>query len=132
MRKIFLLLITFLSISCNSDDSPPNNSLFGTWQLVGIYGGFPSEWESINNGYVITLNEDGRFTSTKFYCETGTFTYTTDSFTLVYDCPDFTAGFEDPPGVFTEKYWLENGKLFLRPEYLGCVEGCTYQFKRIE
>lgn len=137
MKKLILLFIILLHVSCNSDNEIKDKSLVGTWKLseanIGD-GGIGTKWVAIksSDSYTYTFKSDGTFTSTRFNdCRCGKYSLSTDLLTLDFDCPDFTSGIESPSGTYIENYKQENGKMILSPTYLSCIEGCLYKFKKI-
>jgi hypothetical protein len=129
--KIITLVLATL-LSCSSENHPKQDSIIGQWQLIEIEGGFPTQSEMVENGYIYAFKNDGSFTSNKYQeCGSGNYSFTETTLTLIYDCIGFTASIEYPPGTFVENYIFQNGKLILRPTYLNCIEGCAYKFKKI-
>jgi len=131
---IYCLLFLGLFVNCTStDNSPQENSIFGSWQLIeyfDIYGTNPP-WNPVDDGYLYTFNEDGTFYSNRFNeCLEGVFSLNNNELTLEYGCEGFTTGMETPEGVFVEQITFENNTLILTPTYMNCDEGCGYRFVR--
>lgn len=137
MKRLFFLWVLFSFFACSSDKSENNQktSITGKWQLIEEYGSIAGEepqWVSVENSYFYTFTKDDNFTSNRFSeCQTGNFSLTNTQLILDFGCAGFTAGIETPEGTFIENYSLENGFLYLSPNYLTCDEGCSYKFEKI-
>ncbi len=140
MEKLFFIVISSLFLICcsssnNTIETPQDNSIIGSWQLVQAYiasGGSNNAWRDIENRYVYVLKEDGTFTSTRFdACDKGEYSYNETSLTLAFHCENFTMGIETPEGTFVESASMEDGFLVLSPTYLSCDEGCLFRFSKI-
>ena len=139
-NPISFTLIGFLSLifsGCSTDDNKmeEENFLLGSWQLVQAYsnpGAGAGEWNYVEDGYIYSFSETGEFSSTRFQdCTTGSFTSEFSLLVLDFGCDGFSAGIEDPEGVFVEKYNFEGQFLVLTPTYLSCDEGCGFKFRKI-
>jgi len=100
--------------------------------LIEVLEGYPTQSEIIENGYVYTFKTDGSFTTNKFVlaeCESGNYSVTETTLTLIYTCTNLTSG--NPPGAFIKNYYFQDDKLILRPSYLNCYEGCEYKFEKL-
>ncbi|MFD2562118.1 hypothetical protein [Aquimarina rubra] len=69
MKRLYILLLSLLIISCSNDDDSTNNSLVdlqGEWNLVNIIGGFEGIDQDFERGTIIwDFNEtDGTITVT--------------------------------------------------------------------
>ncbi|WP_176328520.1 MULTISPECIES: lipocalin family protein [Arenibacter] len=133
---LFTIIISFSSCSQNDENQKNENSIYGTWKLVEIYGsdgGNSPQWNPVNNGYTYTFNSDNSFASNRFSeCSTGMYELTSSNLTLKYNCDGFNTGIENPPGSFVENYVFESNHLILTPTYLNCDEGCSYKFEKVE
>lgn len=133
---MILLLITVWIFGCSDDDNGTNQetSIYGTWQLVEFFSHPPTGngWEEVENGFMIELKADGDFVSNEFdECQTGIFNTSNSVISLVYDCEEFTAGYEEPEGTFSYDYRIENSTLELRPANFSCFEGCSYRLRKV-
>ena len=137
MKKLIFILTTLISLSsCDRNDPiTQENSIYGTWKLVEIYGsdgGSNPKWTSVTIVYTYTFNENGSFTSSRFSeCTSGTYTIENDKLILNFGCEGFTTGIESPQGTFIEQMRFENGNLILKPTYLNCIEGCGWKFDKL-
>ena len=111
--------------------------LIGKWQLVeqqisigGIGNtvsiGGSAFWESVTNGSIFTLTEEGGFSDFQLFsngCETGTYETTKDELILNYNCE----------GVESFAYTLqrENKDIILTPKTVTCIEGCAYKYRKV-
>lgn len=137
MKTIILIFSMLFSLfSCNGTDTiEQENSIYGTWTLIEIYGsdgGSNPQWTSVTIVYTYTFNENGSFTSSRFSeCTSGTYSIENDKLILNFGCEGFTTGIESPPGTFIEQMYFENGHLILKPTYLNCIEGCGWKFDKL-
>lgn len=135
--KILLFLWIFSFVACSSDKPKDNQktSIIGKWQLLEEYRSIAGEnpqWIPVENSYFYIFTEDHTFTSNRFSeCQAGSYSLINNQLILDFGCADFTAGIEIPEGTFVENYSLENGFLYLSPNYLTCDEGCGYKFRKV-
>lgn len=135
MKKIFLITIllsfAFVVNSCSDDDNSKkiDNSIFGTWKLIEVYGsdGGAGQWTSVENGYTYSFEEDNILNSNRFSCN-GTYSETSEDLTINFDCSD---------GQFYGTYNIsfENNRLiltFISGTWGSCDEGCAEKYQRIE
>jgi len=137
MKNLIYLIVSFvIFFGCSKEDND-SNKLVGKWQLIETRigdGGSSPEWIEVdeNESYYYILNDDTTFSSNKYIeCLTGEYIYDESSFSMIYDCEDFTIGVENPPGTFKEIYYFENSNLIITPDYFDCDEGCLYKFKKV-
>ncbi len=98
----------------------------GTWQLaqqaVSSGGPIPS-WTVVTDGFIISLDSAGRFSSGQFTeCQAGSYIRTDSTLVKYYDC-------EERSGPLTETLCLSDTTMFWASNY--CLEGCLYQFVRL-
>jgi hypothetical protein len=136
--KNVISLILFISIvffGCESEQVEQNEkSIYGTWQLYESFetDGVEGDWIEVDNVYAYEISSNGSFKSSKFQdCNSGTFLLSEQTITFDYECENFTAGIESPPGSFSYLYALKDGQLLLTPNYLMCDEGCGFRFNKI-
>ncbi|GGW93564.1 hypothetical protein [Salegentibacter mishustinae] len=138
---IFSILITLVSCSKNEKDNPTDNSINGTWQLIGRTAnnvdGSPNDWEQVENGYKITFNEDFTYESeiSPANCnEIDSSIYLIENESEL-NIIETTITCINPEVFFqsTHSYSFDkNGHLNLKPIEPGCPEGCTFKFRKIE
>ncbi len=137
MKKLIFILTTLISLSSCDRNDPiiQENSIYGTWKLIEIYGsdgGSNPKWTSATIVYTYTFNENGSFTSNRFSeCTSGTYSLENDKLILNFGCEGFTTGIESPKGTFIEQMYFENDNLILYPTYLDCDEGCGWKFDKL-
>jgi hypothetical protein len=134
-----LILLSLLILSCSDNETEViysrDGTITGNWKVIQVFvPDIPAgAWGDITDNITYTFNADLTF-STNLYqeCTTGTYSMANEELILDFDCPDFTAGIESPPGVFKEAIRFENGFLYFRPTYLLCIEGCfEYRLERL-
>ncbi|MCF6296335.1 MAG: hypothetical protein L3J25_11690 [Flavobacteriaceae bacterium] len=136
MKNLILSVLVISLISCTKNERiiDQNTKMIGTWQLIEIFeseGASNPQWTEIENGYTYTFNSDNSFISNRFLeCTNGIYTVLNGILTLDFGCQNFDTGIESPAGTFIENYTFESGNLILVPEYLNCIEGCGYKFKK--
>ncbi len=134
-NMIFLFVFAFL-FGCSNDETKNKNPLIGTWQLVEtivIDQELNPEWVPVEEGYIYTFYENGKFSSSSFVeCSMGNYSLESDILALDYDCEGFTREIETPPGTFIETLKFKSGQIILTPTYLSCIEGCGFKFEKIE
>ena len=121
--------------SCDQTDNnkPTENSIYGTWKLTAVYsnvGDGQNNWNSIENGYTISINNDGSFESTKYEeCNSGTIDLdnTLNIISFMFDCSNFYPCVDNSNSC-DEYFSFDNGNLILSASYQNCDEGCP-QFK---
>lgn len=121
----FLLLLT----ACKDQET----SLYGTWQLTEVYispGTREGEWVAVENGYTFDIQPDGTFYSSKYdKCSTGSYTISDQTISFMYNCQNFYPC-NASSSTCIESFSFENQYLVLRPNYLDCIEGCSYKFSK--
>lgn len=133
---ISCLVLTMFGCSNDDNESPlQEKSIIGTWKLIEIYndsGDGNGRWNSVEDGYTYNFSANGEFTSTRFSeCGNGNYSIVSNELSLDFDCEGFTAGIENPDGIFIELFTFESNYVILTPTYLTCIEGCGWKFKKI-
>ncbi|AWH74662.1 hypothetical protein DCS32_10995 [Dokdonia sp. Dokd-P16] len=146
----FLVIISFIAFSCETDNvNDGNNSyskkIIGKWQQVRSFNLEDDSmtpavyvWEEVDNGFTLQLNDDKSFIYTKFEgCSTGTYFYNDElsSITFDFNCEINFHG--NLVRSLTESFaedLTRNNLLFLmhKQNPNGCVEDCNSILERIE
>lgn len=90
MKNVFLIFsMLFIATNCGQEETKQKeNSIYGTWQLTKRQHVLPSSTQIIENGEMITFNNDGSFDSDSYLCE-GLFDFINDSIIEVsFQCRD--------------------------------------------
>lgn len=133
MKNYILIFVLFLSFAaCSNNDGKGNQrqqqTLFGTWKLIEIYGsdgGGMLQWNPVQDGYNYTFKENGVLLSNRFSCN-GSYSLENDNHTSInFDCnvSKFTQTYD---------YHFENNRLILEPHPNPCDEGCMEKYKKIK
>lgn len=114
--------------SCSEDENQSRNEndreINGKWQLIEIYdGGSPSPVTVIDDGEIISFENDNIFSNTDFNC-TGTYSFT-DSEILNIELPCQNSN------IMNFTYLIENGLLYLTPHPNSCDEGCYNKYEKV-
>ena len=130
--KYILLLLCLVILGCgkDNDDELPNvdSDIVGKWQLEAtrISPGGIVDWSNIANGEIYDFLDNGTFQlSNSKECDMtsiGTYSLKEDNLALEFLCDSETR----KPNYF---FWFNEGKLVLG--FIGCIEGCSYRFKKI-
>lgn len=129
MQKVLPFLFV-LFLGCTSDhDDTVDHGIVGKWQLEAtkISPGSIVDWSSVTNGEIYDFDSDGFFElSGSKQCNVpvgGTFTILKNRLSLQYNC-------NSQHRDLNYNWWFEDGKLILG--FVGCIEECSYRFKRLD
>ncbi|MBD8490112.1 lipocalin family protein [Echinicola sp. CAU 1574] len=132
--SFFLSIIMLLACHETQDpiiyDANPDG-LIGTWQQVerSYSIGGPQISENISDGPLMTFEDNGLFTLTKFNeCSTGTYILDGDELTFTFDCKDI----EEGVNPFTFSVYFLDDYLKVSPKTTVCIEGCSAKFKKLK
>lgn len=133
MKNSFLLIASlFLLLACEPKEQVSESlksplPLVGQWQLVEqkVSIGGPATWQTVENGAVFTLVENGSFSNLQIFgdCGTGTFEATDDELILTYNCATNTK-------PFTYSLNRVNEDIILSPKTVICTETCEYKYRK--
>lgn len=142
MKILILIFSVIVLVSCSKseENNPPENSIYGTWQLIertaNNVDGSPNGWEQVENGYKITFNEDFSYEAE---INPANCNEVDRSIYLLENEPELniiktTITCINPEASFqsTHSYTFERaGHLILKPIEPACAEGCAFKFRKI-
>lgn len=130
--KYFFPFLFLLFLGCSDDDLKPGGidyEIIGQWQLEAtkISPGGIVDWTSVDDGAIYDFQEDGSLELSKWEgCKApvnGTFAIDEEKLYLRFLC---NSELYEP----VYRILIEEKKLILG--FLGCIEECSYRFKRID
>jgi len=144
MKNLILTVsIIFVLNSCSQSNENNNfdNSIYGTWHLTkrtaNNVDGTASEWENINNGFIITFKNDFKYESNEStICQNnlneGVFSLSKDDNStndvveiIINNCDN------NPNGAFVRSFYysFNENDLILTPKDPSCDEGCDFLYR---
>lgn len=129
MKQVLLLLSIFFFIGCSEKENDELNpvdlsreTILGKWKLTETYisPGGETTWQTVENGKVYDLHNDGTFELSEGECNSGTFELEDDK--IHFHCSS--------SDVFRSFYIHEITNSTLEMSYIGCIEACIYRFKK--
>ncbi|WP_445730886.1 hypothetical protein [Mariniflexile sp.] len=144
MKNLVLILILMIAISsCSQSDEnkPIKNSIVGSWQLIertaNNANGTPNEWEQIEDGYIITFNQDSTYESeiSPSECnEIDNSSYFVQN-QSEENILEINITCINPNMVFESKYsysFESANHLVMIPIEPACDEGCSFKYRKVE
>jgi hypothetical protein len=142
MKNILLIVLSVFLVSCSDDGIETNNeitvdSIYGVWEVSLVYNenhdGINDEWIVIPErslelyNHRIIIRENGTFSNSLRTCTEGTFSIDQDILNFQYEnCIDWQGS-----TLLTENFYFEDNYLVLIPQYLGCIHGCGFKYRKI-
>ncbi|HKL34943.1 MAG TPA: hypothetical protein VJ899_01490 [Salegentibacter sp.] len=133
MRNLLLIFFFATIASCSTTLSGPANletkEITGKWQLTETLadpGDGSGSWRTVENGRVLEFGEDGMVFSSTSFCngeEINEAAYEVSEKMISSNCAD---------KIFTLRYELKEGSLFVYPHNPACIEACGSKYRKIE
>lgn len=127
---IYLFILLFLSCGKDDDTLPPiTNGLIGKWQLEATKispGDIVENWTPVENGSIFEFKANGSYTHNEKACGgivNGIYSIDEGALTLRYQCEN---------NAIETKYNMNysEGRLIL--SNVGCIEECSYRYRKLE
>jgi hypothetical protein len=149
-KMCLVLILSSILFSCetentNAEKNEYSRKIIGKWKQVKAFNleddsETPAiyDWEEINNGFTLELNEDNTFVYTKFEnCSTGKYFYNIELSTIEFDFDCEIDFYGNLVTTLTESFaedLTESNLLFLmhKQNPNGCEENCNSILERTE